>query len=230
MDQSYPPSLPLQTWLLAKLNVFAPQNRDLDPGVPTSPPFCSSLILPLILWQEPHLISLPSLNNSLICFRKLPAKNAPELFLPRGFPRPAVPYQAVTGRRRLARHLPSHLYPSAAIDPANHHLCEKEALGSRQTRWLNPAHLSLGWLPASAAPHPRPARNSAARALHSSQPPTHPLPAGKAVREGAMRVELGFPLPPGAPRNPRYSALPPARFRHPTTSSSAGRDQEAREP
>lgn len=53
------PLYPLQTWLLAKLNVFAPQNRDLDPGVPTTPPFGSFLILPLILWQEPHLPSLP---------------------------------------------------------------------------------------------------------------------------------------------------------------------------
>lgn len=48
--------------------------------------------------------------------------------LPRGFPRPAVPSSAVTGEKEGVglRRLSSHLGPSAAIDPVNHHLCEKK--------------------------------------------------------------------------------------------------------
>lgn len=49
---------------------------------------------------------------------------------PRGFPRPAVPSCAVTGEKVGVgvglRRLSSHLCPSAAIDPVNHHLCEKK--------------------------------------------------------------------------------------------------------
>lgn len=85
-------------------------------------------------------------------------------FLPPGFPRPVVPSPAVTGERVCGgeggRASSSHFCPSAAIDPANHHLCEKKC-----------------WAPARAAGSTLPPLPRVASSLCSRPPPLPPLPA-----------------------------------------------------
>lgn len=124
-------------------------------------------------------------------------------FLPPGFPRPVVPSPAVTGERVCGgeggRASSSHFCPSAAIDPANHHLCEKKC-------WA-PARAAGSTLP----PLPRVASSLCSRPPHCPPSPPcfkfcrygsvqQPPPAGKGGREGEIRVELGFPSVPEAPQ------------------------------
>ena len=151
-------------------------------------------------WKSPHPLPLcpppqQSINQLKWCNTQHALPPPPSL----GFPKTCGPpfrYDwGKGGGGGMVRRLSSHLCPSAAIDPVNHHLCEKKP-----------------WAPARPAGSALPPLPRVASSLCS--PPTppcfkfcrygsvqQPLPAGKGGREGEIGVELGFPSPPGAPRH-----------------------------
>lgn len=146
--------------------------------------------------------------------------------LPRGFPRPAVPSSAVTGEKEGVglRRLSSHLGPSAAIDPVNHHLCEKKPWAPAR-----PAGSALPPLPRVASslcsPPPRPASNSADMARCSS-PCLPGKGAGKARSEwnwGSLHHQglLGTTGPSPLALLSVLETPPPPPLEHSSPGSSA---------
>ena len=100
-------------------------------------------------------------------------------FLPPGFPRPVVPSPAVTGERVCGgeggRASSSHFCPSAAIDPANHHLCEKKC-----------------WAPARAAGSTLPPLPRVASSLCRRPPPQCSSPRLPGKGAGKERSEWNW--------------------------------------
>lgn len=116
-----------------------------------------------------------------------------------------VPSHAVTQQKEEGgaghRRRSSHLCPTA-IDPANHHLCEKKPWAPAR-----PASSALPPLPrvaSSLCSPPTPPSFKFCRYGSVQQPP----PARKRGREGNIRVELRYPSPPGTPAPLAYPPGP----------------------